>query len=167
MTLEQTPRWMLPLLVAGQAQKEYFHNEALVRIDALLHGRAQSADLTTPPATPTIGQCWIVATGASGAWAGQAGALACWTDGGWRFVSARAGLCIMVADRAHAMAHDGSMWRDAAVRGDGFFVEGQKIVGARQGAIATPAAGTTVDIEARAAISAILAAMQAHGLIAA
>lgn len=164
--MEQTPRWTLPLLVAGQAQKEYFHNEALVRIDALLHGRAESADVATPPSAPTIGQCWIVATGASGAWEGQDGALACWTDGGWRFVPARAGLCVAVADRDHDMRHDGSGWHDAVVRSDGLYIDGQKIIGPRAAAIAVPAAGTIVDVEARAAISAILTAMQAHGLIA-
>ena len=43
--MDGTPRWALPFLFAGQAQKEMFHNEALVRIDALVHGIAQSADL--------------------------------------------------------------------------------------------------------------------------
>lgn len=165
MTMEQTPRWSLPLLVAGQAQKEYFHNEALVRIDALLHGRAESADLATPPASPTIGQCWIVASGADGAWTGQSGALACWTEGGWRFVPARAGLCIMVVDRGHALRHDGSAWYDAAVRTDGFYVGGQKIIGAQHGAIAAPVGGSSVDVEARTSISAILTALRGHGLI--
>ena len=32
--MDGTPRWALPFLFAGQAQKEMFHNEALVRIDA-------------------------------------------------------------------------------------------------------------------------------------
>ncbi len=33
-----TPRFALPLLFAGQAQKEFFVNEALLRADMVLHG---------------------------------------------------------------------------------------------------------------------------------
>lgn len=45
-------------------------------------------------------------------------------------------------------------------------VAGVKVVGARQAAIASPSGGATVDSQSRAAISAIISAMQAHGLIA-
>ncbi|QHD67850.1 DUF2793 domain-containing protein [Sphingobium yanoikuyae] len=165
MTNETSDRWALPLLHAGQAQKEIMHNEALARIDMLLHGVAESADLAVPPMAPVAGQCWIVAAGASGAWAGREGDVAGWTEGGWRFVAPRAGLRLEVADRAHAMVHDGTAWRNAAVRDDGFFVGGQQIVGGRQAAIAAPMGGTTIDIECRGVIAAILAALQGHGLI--
>lgn len=97
--MDGTARWALPLLFAGQAQKEITHNEALVLVDALLHGRVESADLDNPPGAPAIGQCWIVAGGASGDWAGHAGAVALWTDGGWRFIAPRTGLSVAVADR--------------------------------------------------------------------
>lgn len=165
MTNETSDRWALPLLHAGQAQKEMMHNEALARIDMLLHGVAESADLAVPPTAPVAGQCWIVAAGASGAWAGREEDVAGWTEGGWRFVAPRPGLRLEVADRGHAMAYDGTAWRDSAVRGDGFYVDDQQIVGARLAAIAAPTGGTTVDVESRGAIAAILAALQAHGLI--
>lgn len=165
MTMDATPRWALPQLFAGQAQKELYHNEALVRIDMLLHGLAESATETTPPATPDVGMCWIVATGATGAWDGQDGALACWTEGGWRFVAPRAGLSIWVVDSGRRMRHDGAGWQDEQVREDGFFVDGDRVVGARLAAIADPSGGTTVDSEARTIIAAILSAMRAHGLI--
>lgn len=48
----------------------------------------------------------------------------------------------------------------------GVFVGANKVVGARGAAIANPAGGATVDAEARAAIDAILARIEAHGLIA-
>lgn len=163
--MDMTARWAMPMLFAGQAQKELFHNEALVRIDALLHGRVESADVTVPPATPVPGQCWIAAAGASGDWAGQAGCLACWTDGGWRFVPPRAGLSVDVADRGHALFHDGSLWRDALVRADGLYVDDEKVVGARQAAISAPAGGTTIDAEARSTLAAILVVLRTHGLI--
>nr|WP_198162982.1 DUF2793 domain-containing protein [Sphingobium sp. TCM1] len=165
MGMETTPRWALPLLLAGQAQKEMFHNEALVRIDALLHGRAESADLAVPPAGPAIGQCWIVAAGASGAWIGHEENIACWTEGGWRFVAPQAGARMAIADRGHELCHDGAEWSDAPLRSDGLYLEGEKVIGVRQPVIPDPSGGSLIDVEARNTIQAILATLRAHGLI--
>ena len=165
MTSDATPRWALPQLFAGQAQKEVFHNEALARIDMLLHGAAASADEDVPPTSPDDGQCWIVADGASGSWLGQDGSVACWTGGGWRFAAPRAGLTLRVVDRGHMMYFDGSDWQDAAVRGDGFYVGGERVAGTRQPAIANPVGGSSIDSEARSSLVAILNAMRSHGLI--
>jgi hypothetical protein len=165
MTTDATPRWALPHLFAGQAQKEVFHNEALARIDMLLHGQAESADENTPPPSPDEGQCWIVADDASGSWAGQEGSVACWTEGGWRFVAPRAGLSLWISDRGHQMQFDGGEWRDAAVRDDGLYVGGVRIAGTRQPTIADPLGGSSIDDEARSSIAAILSAMRSHGLI--
>lgn len=163
---EITPRLALPLLQAGQAQKEIAHNEALTVIDALVHARAASADLGTPPGAPMAGQCWIVPEGASGAWSGRGGALALWTDGGWRFLSPPAGARVWVDDRANAMVIDGTgAWGDAPDRPDGYYVAAHKVIGARGSAIGDPVGGSVVDIQGRAAIVAILDAMRAHGLI--
>ncbi|BAV66237.1 DUF2793 domain-containing protein [Sphingobium cloacae] len=166
MAMDMTPRWGLPLLFAGQAQKELFHNESLTRIDMLLHGRAESADLTEAPAGPSIGQCWIVGAGASGAWAGREDAVACWTEGGWRFVPAAAGLTLWVADRGHAMHHDGTAWQAGSCRADGLYVDDVRVVGERLGAIGDPSGGSVVDAQGRAAIVAILDILRRHGLIA-
>ncbi len=163
--MDATPGWALPLLYAGQAQKEMFHNEALARVDMLLHPLVQSADLATPPVAPEIGQCWIVAAGADGAWTGRDGAIACWSEGGWRFAGARAGLQALVIDRGYFMIHDGTDWRDAALREDGLHVGGAKVVGVQGAAILSPAGGSLVDVEARAAIGAVLSALRTHGLI--
>lgn len=166
MTMDATPGWALPLLFAGQAQKEIFHNEALMRVDMLLHPLAQSADEATPPGAPAVGACWIVAAGGSGAWDGRDGALACWTEGGWRFVAPRAGMTVLVADLGHALWHDGSGWIAASWREDGLYVAGDRVVGERGDAIPAPAGGAVTDAEARTAIGAMLAAMRNHGLIA-
>ncbi|MCI4589836.1 DUF2793 domain-containing protein [Sphingobium sp. BYY-5] len=165
MSMETTPRWALPLLLAGQAQKELFHNEALVRIDALLHGRAESADLVSPPAAPVIGRCWIVAAGATGAWSGEEGKIACWSEGGWRFIAPQAGAWLVIMDRGHELRHDGVEWRDAPVRADGLYLNEEKVIGPRQGAIADPAGGAVIDVEARNTLLAVLDALRGHGLI--
>src|SRR3546814_6332332 len=99
MTEDVTPRFGFPYLYAGQAQKEVFHNEALILADLLVQAYAKSADQMVPPQTPAPGECWIVGDAPSGDWAGWAGALACWTHGGWRFVSPRPGMRVRVEDQ--------------------------------------------------------------------
>ncbi|MES2173425.1 MAG: DUF2793 domain-containing protein [Pseudomonadota bacterium] len=163
--MDDTPRWALPLLFAGQAQKEIQHNEALTLIDALLHGRVESADLSAPPGAPIVGQCWIVAAGASGDWAGQVDAVALWTEGGWRFVAPRAGLRVAVADRDHALFYDGTEWRGDAIRDDGLYLDDERVVGPQMAAIIAPSGGSVIDVEARSTLADILTALRSHGLI--
>lgn len=161
-----TDRFALPLMQVAQAQKEVTHNEALTMLDMLVHAAAL-AEAAEPPAGAAAGQCWIVAAGGQGAWAGQDGRLACLTAGGWRFVPPRAGLRVYVADSGTAFFHDGSGWRRESLRVDGVYIDDQKIVGARRAAIDDPVGGSIVDGEARAAVASILAALRGHGLIAA
>jgi len=164
--MDATSRWALPLLFAGQAQKELFHNEGLVIADALLHGAAESADLAVPPVDAEPGRCWIVATGGSNEWAGKDGAVAVASEGGWRFVTPRTGLNMWVVDRNVALFHDGTQWREAAVRDNGLYFGGDRVVGQRQDAIGDPTGGDVIDMEGRATIAAILDALRSHGLIA-
>ncbi len=163
--MDMTPRWEMPLLYAGQAQKEMFHNEALMRIDMLLHGAVESAQLGSPPASPEPGQAWIVGPSGEAAWAGRAGQVAFWSEGGWRFVAPHKGLALDVGDLGHRLVFDGEDWQPESMRGDGIYIEGAKIVGARQPAIAAPVGGMITDAEARSTIAAILATLRTHGLI--
>lgn len=81
----------LPLLLAGQAQKHVTHNEALAIVDLLVQGVVQDIHRTSPPADPVQGQCHIVAAGPTGIWAGQAGRIAGFVNGGWIFIAPRDG----------------------------------------------------------------------------
>jgi len=161
-----TARHKLPLLMPGQAQKEMFHNESLAAIDALLHAAVEGVGITTPPAVPGIGQSWIVGATPTGDWAGQAHALASWTDGGWRFQTPVPGLGVTLAATGTQARWDGEAWRVGDVRAERVLIGGVQVVGARRGAIPAPAGGATVDAEARAAVAAILSALRTHGLIA-
>ncbi len=160
-----SPRLALPFLQPGQAQKEVTHNEALQALDMLVQPVAETADLGAPPGAPVEGQCWIVGTPGSGDWAGRSGQIAQWTAGGWRFVVPAEGWRCHVRDREGAMVHDGNGWVDGALRSDGLYVSGTRVIAARQAEIADPAGGGTQDMEARSAISAILAMLRVHGLI--
>ncbi|WP_300397292.1 DUF2793 domain-containing protein [uncultured Sphingobium sp.] len=163
--MDATPRWGLPLLFAGQAHKELAHNEALVLIDALLHGRVESAAINAPPKDPAPGQCWIVANAGQGAWEGRSGSVACWTDGGWRFLTPHAGFAVAVADEGLTRMHDGSQWRAGPIRPDGIYLGEERVVAQRQPPIAAPAGGSVIDAEARSTIAAILDRLGSHGLI--
>ncbi len=88
-----TARLKLPTIRPGQAQKETSQNEALTLSDVLVQA-AISLGTTVPPSAPVAGQNWVIGSTPSGAWAGQAGRLAGWTDGGWRFVEPTEGMMV-------------------------------------------------------------------------
>lgn len=65
-------------------------NEALNVADALIQVDVISLTVTAPPASPAVGDRYIVPTGATGAWSGQEGKLARWEEGlFWAFYSAQ------------------------------------------------------------------------------
>lgn len=166
MSTTNSDRFAFPLLQSGQAQKELTHNEALALIDMLLHAQVESMTVATPPGGATVGQCWVVASGGTGAWAGQDGKLACLTTGGWRFAAPRNGMQVLNAADGNNYVHNGTVWQAAQMRIDGVYIGGNRVVTIRQSAISDPAGGSTTDTQARTAISSILAALRTHGLIA-
>ncbi|UYY57536.1 DUF2793 domain-containing protein [Sphingomonas sp. S2-65] len=160
-----TPRLGLPMLAAGQAQKEMTHNEALLLLDILVGGAVAGVDAVDPPQEAESGQCWILGSQPAGAWQDHPYAVAAWTLGGWRFVAPRDGMRLWVsADRGFALFRDG-IWHLGEAHGK-VFVEGTQVVGKRLPAVAEPAGGMVVDGPARAAIVAVLEALRVHGLIA-
>lgn len=134
-----TPRHALPELFVGQAQKEITHNEALARIDALLHPQIE-AILAEPPATllpVDNGKCWVIAGSAGGIWAGKTGQIARWSNGSWRYLAPVEGMSVWHISESKRLFFIGGSW-------------------SAPGSIATPAGGAVIDSEGRAAISAIL-----------
>lgn len=141
-----TPRFALPLLGVAQAQKEVTHNEALTLIDALVHATVEAGPLNDAPAEPEAGRCWLVGAAPTGDWAGQGHAIAIWTAGGWRFVAPRAGTTVVrLADGARLRFDDGQ-WVEPAT-------------------IIAPSGGSTIDAEARSALSALILHLKAQGLL--
>ncbi len=133
-------------MLAGQAQKEFFVNEALCLLDAL-HARAVTASQPAPPASAADGACYRVTAAATGAWAGQENCLAVRVAGAWQFVAPAEGM--VVFDRAAArLVIFRSQWQPAAV-------------------VAVPAGGTVIDVQARSALTALIAALQTMGVLAA
>lgn len=163
---ETTHRFGIPLLSAGQAQKELTHNEALVKADMLLHAVVQTVEPAAVPEAPETGQCWIAGAQSTGPWAGQAGTIACWTAGGWRFSAPVEGMEVWsLADGMTARFLSGA-WQLGRVDAVSVRIGGENVLGPRSSAIADPQGGNLVDSEARQAVSLILAALRGHGLIA-
>lgn len=141
-----TSRFALPLLAVAQAQKEVTHNEALIWLDALIHAAVEAGPLAVPPSDPASGQCWIVGALPTGGWTDQENALALWTTGGWRFMLPREGMSVTrLTDRAQLRFEAGA-W-------------------IAPGVIEAPAGGSTIDSEARSAISTLILHLVAQGLL--
>jgi hypothetical protein len=145
--MDMTARLQLPLLAVAQAGKEMTVNEAMTAIDiaaqAVVEGEASS-----PPAGPVAGQCWLVGGTPTGAFAGRSGAIAAWTEGGWRFLAAIEGMSVWRRDLAVVVRRRGAGWEN----GD---------------AVAPVSGGAVIDAEARAAIATIVARLRAAGITAA
>jgi hypothetical protein len=160
-----TPRLALPFLSAGQAQKEWVHNEALQILDIAVAAAVEDGPISTPPASPPIGACFIVAADPTDAWTSNAQAIACSTEGGWRFVQAFEGLSVYSKSQQVWATYRAGAWETGILRGSSVVIGGQQVVGSRSAAIAGPTGGAVVDDEARGSIGRILDALRQHGLI--
>jgi len=141
-----TPRFSLPLLFAGQAQKEITVNEALTEIDILLH-TAIEAEVNTPPAAPVVGQAWLAGSAPIGVFAGKSSQIAAWTDGGWRFIVPHDGVVVFDRNRSCLRLFCGG-WRSFT-------------------APSSPSGGTIIDVQARNAIATLITQLQQAGIFSA
>lgn len=85
-----TPNSGIPYVPENTTDPAAGLNLALNTIDALLQTTVIDMDQTAPPGSPGDGDLHIVATGATGAWAGQDDNLARYVDEGdfWQFFTA-------------------------------------------------------------------------------
>ena len=163
----QSDRLKLPLLAAAQAQKEVTHNEALAIADIALQAVVQSVAPPSVPAGPLLGQCWIVGAAPTGAWAGQAGSIAGWTSGGWRFITPFEGMTAWSVADGVFVRRTATAWEVGTLSVASLSVGGQQVIGSRRPRVLAPTGGTTIDVQARAAIAALIAGLETHGLFSA
>ena len=163
---DSTGRLQFPFIIQGQAQKEVTHNEALARADIAIQPVVVAVGVATVPDAPLPGECWIVGAGATGAWAGQAGALASWTSGGWRFVTPFEGMVVWSLADQKWVQRTSTAWAVGAANAASYAVNGTTVVRSQRSPIANPTGGSVMDSEARIALEAILTALRGHGLIA-
>jgi len=149
--MPETPRLALPLLAAGQSQKDVTHNDALLALDRLVALVVASRSAATPPASPVMGECHIVPASGTAAWGHPAGTLMHWQGSAWLAEGPRDGQMVLVADDAVLLVHAGG-WQllrrvDASA------------------APALPSGGATVDSEVRTAFAGLVIVLQQQGLL--
>jgi len=141
-----TPVAGLPLLVPGQAQKEFFINQALSILDALCP-QAVVASQNAPPAVVPDSACFRVTSPAIAAWAGKEDHLAVGIGGDWHFMAPRDVMQVFDSDAGHWMLFR-SGWRTAV-------------------APVISAGGSVIDTEGRAALIQLIEVLRHLGILAA
>ena len=122
-----------------------FVNERFFLADALIHGAIES-ETAPPPTTPANGQNRLIATGASGAWAGQSGKLSCRQGGQWIFVLPSDEMAILNKAAGQIIRRVGGRWKAPT-------------------APVQPSGGTVVDSQARDSINLLLQKLRDAGIL--
>ncbi len=140
-----TPHFGLPLLFSGQAQKEFFLNQSLTLIDALLQQSVLDS-LPSPPASPADGDTYRVTSVATAEWAGQEDRIAVRVGGDWLFLEAKEGMRLF--DREHgAFVHFNGQWESPVEP-------------------SAPSGGGTIDAEARQMLNDLVEVLRKTGVFA-
>lgn len=111
MATETTDILSLPYIMPSQAQKHVTHNEAIAALDALVQA-VVADEAPAPPDTAEPGDRLIVAPDPTGAFAGQANAIAVYRDGGWAFLAPRSGWRVYDQARQRVVVFTGSGWEE-------------------------------------------------------
>lgn len=138
--LAATPRHGLPLLFAGQTQKEFFINEALLRLDSLCATQVVEQRNDPPLSGMQTGQIWLIGAQPGGAWSSFPMHLAAWSENGWRMMEPFSGQRVF----------------DESLACSRLFIDGGW---SQPVAAPTINGGSVIDTEARAALALIVEAL--------
>lgn len=138
-----TPVFELPLLFAGQAQKEFTLNQALSLIDLGLQ-HTVTASLSTSPSDPEPGSCYRIVDSAAGDWTGREDMIAMRIGDAWHYLEPFAGMRVF-DQQAGVLVHYDSAWKTAA-------------------APAPASGGTVIDAEARQMIFELIEELRKIGV---
>ncbi len=108
--MADTPNLALPIIAAAQSQKHITHGEGLEMLDGIVQCNVINRTTTSPPGSPTAGQCYIVAATASGDWLGQENYIAYYDGSSWVFLVPKEGWRAYDKDEEELLFFDGSVW---------------------------------------------------------
>lgn len=107
---DSSARLGLPYIIASQAQKHLTHNEALAILETLVQPVVSAIDATEQPVDPTEGDCVVVSSGGTGAFAGKDGMIAAWIAGAWHFHTPQEGWTVVRASDGQIFVYGASGW---------------------------------------------------------
>jgi hypothetical protein len=103
----------LEFILASQADKHVSYNQAMAILDVMVQLTVKNRTTSVPPASPTIGQSWIIATASTGSWLGLTGHIAVWSDSGWMFIPPKIGLRAWITDEKVLLVYVDGIWKPA------------------------------------------------------
>jgi len=103
----------LPFIAPAQAQKHITHNEALLKLDTLIHISVVSRSETAPPDSPAPDARYIIGSDPTGAWAGKAGYLTAYQDQAWAFFEPQMGWTVWDEDSQSIWVYHDTAWQSA------------------------------------------------------
>ncbi len=138
-----TARFTLPFLFSGQAQKEFFYNQAISALDSILQPVIEDV-LSTAPSDPLEGKSFLIGIAPTGEWAGREDQIAIRIAGAWSFITPEEGMQVFNRSERKFYYYSNG-WNGASEP-------------------TAPNGGATVDQEARAQITEMLEALRIAGI---
>lgn len=91
-------------------------NEAVAYLDAHVHLAVINRTTATPPGSPTTGDRYLIAASPTGAWTGQAGSVAFYLNGAWKFSTPKEGWWLWDAATDKMFRYTGAAWLEVSLR---------------------------------------------------
>jgi hypothetical protein len=82
----------------------------LKRLGAIVCLSVKDRDLTSPPASPSAGDRYIIPSGATGAWAGKTNQIAVYIGGTWEYYVPKVGWLAYIEDEDKLAAYKSTGW---------------------------------------------------------
>lgn len=108
----------LPYIMPSQAQKHVTHNEAIRKLDILIHLAVQSRTQNAPNDNEAEGTRFLVPQDAEGLWQGETHKLAAFVDGAWYFFEPQEGWRCYIIDEAKSVIFIDGEWQGESANAD-------------------------------------------------
>jgi hypothetical protein len=163
-----TPRLLLPVMSASTSQKHVTFNEAMYRLEMTGQSSVINVTTTAPPVSPSEGDLYVVATGATGDWSGRDGQIAGYLGGQWYYSVPGEGWLIYDKNTTVHLKYNGTAWVNAfSASGGAFGWQNFQDVTTQSSPVALTAASTWYDLtnDAAGALTTSAFAASDHGVI--